>query len=451
MTKHTRTRILAGALTILIAAGAMTGCGGSTTKVGADETPTGKIVVGGWPAGDEGFQAAQAGFKTKYPDVEIEYQFMATADFEQSLNTALAAGSNAPDVTMIEGAWIGKLRESPALENLNEAPYNAGSLKDSFVEFKWDQASSVDGSRLAAIPWDIGPCSFYYRKDIFAEAGLPSEPDEVEKLIGTYDGLLQAAEAVYKPNERWLLPNAAYLYQWLFINRDYFNDKLELQLDRPGSIDALNAAITMRKNGWDAQTADMWTNEANAGFASGSIVAVVTGAWYGGFLKSWVSPDNAGNWAVAGMPCGVADSNWGGSFLAIPSQSKNKTAAWAFIDYMLTTPEAQNAMFQAVDYFPALKTAWDDKTIYEAEDPFFGGQKTKAKWVASAENILPVYTTMMDSGCEATILNAVNTGLNDGKDAAAIMAYVGEVITNETAEDRASNIDVLKDAGLWKE
>lgn len=444
-------RAIIGILALLMAASPLAACSGGGGAAAGNETPTGKIIVGGWPAGDEAFQAAEAGFKEKYPDVEIEYQFMATEDFRQALNTSLTAGSNAPDVAMIEGAWIGKLRESAALENLKDAPYNAEELKDEFVEFKWNQAYSVDGSRLTSIPWDIGPCSFYYRKDIFEEVGLPSDPEGVEAQISTWDGLLEVAEKVYKPNERWLLPNAAYCYQWLFINRDYFNEKLELQLDRPGGTEALQAAITMRQNGWDAQTVDMWSNEANAGFANGSIVAVVTGAWYGGFLKSWVSPDNAGNWGVAGMPAGIADSNWGGSFLAIPSQSKNKTAAWAFVKYMLADPVPQNQMFEAVDYFPALKKAWDDTAIYDAEDPYFGGQKTKQKWVASAENIQPVYTTMMDTSCEGNILSAVNTGLNEGKNPEEIIAYVDEVITRETAEDRVANIDVLKDAGLWTE
>ena len=444
-------RILALSITVLTLASAVSGCGDKGTSKEDMENPSGKLVIGGWPAGDEAFKSMEAKFKEKYPDVELEYQFMNTEDFRQALNTSLTAGSNAPDVAMIEGAWIGKLRESNALENLKEEPYGAEKYKDDFVEFNWNQAYSVDGSRLSAIPWDIGPCSFFYRKDIFEEVGLPSDPAEVEKLISTWDGLLEVAEKVHIPNERWLLPQASYLYQWLFINRDYFNEKLELQLDRPGSIEALNAAITMRENGWDAQTSDMWTNEANAGFANGSIVAVATGAWYGGFLKSWVSPDNAGKWGITKMPAGIDDCNWGGSFLAIPSQSKNKAAAWAFVEFMLANSEAQNTMFEAVDYFPAYKPAWEDTAIYDAEDPYFDGQKSKALWVEIAENIKPVYTTMMDSTCEGNILNAVNTGLNEGKSAEEIIAYVEEFITNETAEDRAANIDVLKDAGLWKE
>ena len=441
------TILIASLLAAMLVIAACGNGGGAGGGVDADAPVEGHIVVGGWPAADEAFEAIIPMFNEQFPDVEVELLMSPAGDFRQLLITSFAAGSGAPDVVMLEGGWMGELRESPALENLYDEPYDGGRFADAFVEFRWEFAHSLDG-RLTAIPWDIGPATFFYRADIFEEVGLPTDPDEVHALISTWDGFLSVAEAVHIPGERWLVANAPYLFQWVFMNRDFFNERLELQLDRPGAIEALEAAITMRENGWDAQIG-MWQTEANAGLASGAIVSSLAGCWYGGFLKSWISPDNVGNWRVSRLPGGLPDSNWGGSFVGIPSQSENKLAAWAFIEFSMTTPEAQNAMFEAVDYFPALISAWDDDEVYNWEDPYFGGQRTRALWVEIAGNIRPIHSTMIDGAAEGNLVGAVNTGLAEGMNAQEIMDYVYEFINSVIREEREVNIDMLRDAGLW--
>ncbi|MFY9295904.1 MAG: sugar ABC transporter substrate-binding protein [Caldicoprobacterales bacterium] len=447
-------RLLSLFLVIAVAATLFAACGNGNSS--SDEAEAfkenkdikAKIVVGGWPAGDEAFKAILPGFNEEYPNIEVELNFMQTADHHQQLSTAIAAGSGAPDVAMLEQAWVGRYKDAGGFENLLEAPYNAGSMKEDFVEYKWNLALSVDGKKLVGLVWDIGPATLFYRRDVFQDAGLPSEPEEVEKQLATWEGVLEAAEKVYIPNERWLLPTAVYLYTWNYMNRDFFNEDLELVLDKPGSIEALEAAITMRKNGWDAQLPDMWTNEAQAALASGSVAMVAAGCWYGGFIKSWIAPDTGGLWGVARLPGGIADSNWGGSYLGIPSQSKNKEAAWYFIKYALATKEAQNEMFKAVDYFPGYIPAWDDP-MYEEEDSFFGGQKTRALWVDISKSIQPTFSTLMDSTVEGVLHNTVNTGLNEGKSAQEIIEAAKEAIMNETREDYERYIEILKEAGLW--
>ena len=86
---------------------------------------------------------------------------------------------------MVEGAYVAQYRESSALTNLLEEPYNAGELAKDFVEFKWDQCKSADGSAVRLIPWDVGPCTYFYRTDIFEECGLPTDPDEVAEMMST--------------------------------------------------------------------------------------------------------------------------------------------------------------------------------------------------------------------------------------------------------------------------
>ncbi len=451
MKKTNYVKMLALFLTVLLFTSSLTACKSTDSKNTNDTqggAVSGKITVGGWPSGDDAFKAALTGFKEQYPEVEVELQFTDTTSHHQALQTALAAGSDAPDVAMVEGAYIAQYRDSSALTDLLEEPYNAGDLKDDFVAYKWNQAYSADGSRLVAIPWDIGPCSYFYRTDVFKECGLPTDPEEVAELMSTWDGVLKVAEAVNIPGKRWLIPDASYLYFELFCNRDYYDKDLKLVIERDGDIDCLNAVIKMRQNKWDMNV-DMWSSEAYAGYAAGTCVSVFTGAWFGGFLKTDIDPDGGGHWAVTTLPGDVKSSNWGGSFLVIPKQSENKSAAWAFARYMLATAKGQNDMFQAVDYYPAYKPAWEDKTIYEAEDPYFGGEKTKALWAEIAGELQPVNTTMMDTTAEGCIYSSVNAGLEQGLNAEQIRDLVASDIETAAAEVKQQQIQVLKDAGLW--
>lgn len=412
---------------------------------GSDISAT--ITVGGWPSGDDGFKAALDGFHELYPNIKVEFDFTDTTSHHQALATSLAAGSGAPDVAMVEGAYIAQYRDSMALTNLKDSAYNAEQYEDDFVSLKWDQCYSVDGSRMVAIPWDIGPCVYYYRSDIFEECGLPTDPDEVADMMSTWDGVEKAAEAVSISGQRWLVPNAAYFYQLLFCNRDYYDEELNLNLERDGDLDCLQTVIDFRNNGWDMNV-DMWSTEAYAAYAAGTCVSVATGCWFGGFLKTDIDPDGAGHWKVAELPGGIADCNWGGSFLVIPEQSKNKEAAWDFVQYMLCTSQAQNAMLEAVDYFPAYTPSYDDP-IYDEADDYFGGEKTKALYASIAPNLQPVFNTMMDVTAEGCIYSTVNAGLEDGKTPEEIRTQLGKDIENATKELKEQQIQVYKDAGLW--
>lgn len=397
--------VMATTMTIGLAA-----CGGSNgggddvseADFSDPESIKGTITVGGWPSGDDGFKAAMDGFNKEYPNIEVEWQFTDTTAHHQALQTSLSAGDGAPDVAMVEGAYVAQYRDSSALTNLLDEPYNAGELKDDFVAFKWDQCQSADGTAMRLIPWDVGPTTYFYRTDIFEECGLPTDPDEVAELMSTWDG----------------------------------------------DLDCLNAVIKMREEGLDMNV-DMWSTEAKAAYADGSVASVISGGWFGGFLKTDYAPDASGKWGVAKIPGGVKASNWGGSFLVIPEQSKNKAAAWAFVKYMMATKEGQNDIFQAVDYFPAYTPAYEDASIYDATDDYFSGQQPKKLWAEIATELQPVNTTMMDSAADGCIYTSVNSGLEQGLDAEGIRDLVKSDIEAATAEVKEQQIQVLKDAGVW--
>ena len=134
----------------------------------------------------------------------------------------------------------------------------------------------------------------------------------------------------------------------------------------------------------------------------------------------------------------------------IPEQSQNKEAAWAFLTYMLCTAEGQNAMFKAVDYFPAYEPAWTAAPeLYEEGDPYFGGQAPNALAAQIASQVPAVYNTIMDTTAEGYLYSSFNAGAEAGETPEQIRERLGKDIETACAELKLQQIQILKDAGVW--
>lgn len=433
-------RVLVTALVILTGASLiLVGCGADEVSLDPADI-SGTITFGGWPAGDDAVAAIIEGFNEQYPNVTVELEMTATGDHHDRLLASLAARAGAPDVVMIEAEYIGAFRDRPGFVNLLDEPYNAGRFADDFVDFKWEHGLSIDGTQMVGLSWDIGPLTMFYNRRMFEAAGLPSDPDSVFELMNTPDGFLEVARAMHVPDERWLMGNAVDLISARWSNRDFYNEDLSLRIDEADSIELIDLAGQIRSQGLDANV-EMWGGEWTSLLGDNRIAVVSAGSWFGGFLKSWIAPDSAGDWGVARQP--LFDSvNWGGSFLAIPSMSNNPAAAWAFIEYMLTTVEAQNAMFAAVDYFPSLVPAWD-ASFYDEPDPYFGGQQTRRLWADIATRIEPSLVTPMDIETQGIFMSGVDVGIDAGESAESILASVVDEILRATAPERDALRTVL--------
>jgi cellobiose transport system substrate-binding protein len=113
-------------------------------------------------------------------------------DFKQKLVTTMNGRQFVPDITGIKGENIAEMLAEPdRFIDLNIL--GAGSLKSQFVDWKWQQGSTTDG-RLIGYPIDIGPTAMFYRQDIFARAGLPTEPTQVAAAMSTMDDWFAAGQ-----------------------------------------------------------------------------------------------------------------------------------------------------------------------------------------------------------------------------------------------------------------
>ncbi|BDZ50241.1 hypothetical protein GCM10025867_24820 [Frondihabitans sucicola] len=126
-----------------------------------------KITVWAW---SPTIGVASDAFNKSHDDVQACVANVgAGTDEYNKLNTAIAAGSGAPDVAMIETEYLPSFEIRHALVNLSD--YGAEKVRGDFSPGTLKDISS-DGD-IYAIPDDGGPVALMYRKDIFDKYHLP--------------------------------------------------------------------------------------------------------------------------------------------------------------------------------------------------------------------------------------------------------------------------------------
>lgn len=327
-----------------------------------------------------GLDKTVAGFEKLYPNVKVKVVNLGGGPQTYTkLNTALKAGSGAPDVAQVEYGFLPSFIDSGGLVDL--AKYGANDVKNLFVPWTWGQVSP-DGKAVFAIPQDTGPFAMVYRKDIFDKYKLrvpttwAEYADTAAKLNKASGGKVKMGNfyATFAP---WFMA-LAWADGAQFFQRS--GDGWVQNLDNASAKKVLTYWNDLIKKGYvstlPAFTADYW-NAAGAGQVATNMEA----AWGPGGYASSLNGKSGGNWRVAPLPqwkAGQASSgNWGGSSLVVTTQSKHPEAALAFAEWLNASRQAVETNFKGGGLFPAAKAgltlpALNDKT--SAPIKFFGGQ-----------------------------------------------------------------------------
>ncbi|GAA5183486.1 hypothetical protein GCM10025771_35190 [Niveibacterium umoris] len=373
----------------------------------------GTITVASFPSFDEAVKAAIPLYKKLHPEVEVKLASLAFGDHHNAMTTALATGSNLPDVMAVEVGYIGKFAESGGLEDLSKAPYNGAQYKSKFAKFTMPQATGGTGN-LAAMPADIGPGALFYRKDILEKAGL-TEAD----LTKSWESYIEAGKKIKAATGAYLLASAVDLKD-IYIRSGlkdgegiYFDAKGKVLVDSPRFQKAFELAKAARTAGIDGKIG-AWSSEWAEGFKRGQVATQMMGAWLAGHLNAWIAPNTKGLWRSAQLPNG-AFASWGGSFYAIPKAAANKKEAWDFIQFMSLSKEMQLEAFRSLDAFPALIEAQNDPFLDKPIE-FLGGQPARKLWKIAADKIPAVAVDKFDSTAQDIVNAELDKVLEQNKD-----------------------------------
>ena len=149
----------------------------------------GKIELDFWVFGATNYEDLAAEYEKQNSGIKIKVKTSETEEHHNSLFNALSAGSGAPDIVMIEVDQFDRLKQAQD-RFVNLYDLGAKDIQDKYLDWKWKMGENSDGDFLFGLPTDIGPKAMYYRIDVFEEAGLPTDPDEVEALIQTVDDFI---------------------------------------------------------------------------------------------------------------------------------------------------------------------------------------------------------------------------------------------------------------------
>jgi multiple sugar transport system substrate-binding protein len=367
-----------GALAGASVLGGLAGCGGGSSS--------GKTELTLW-AWLPDFQEQVDMFEEAHPNISVKLVNAGQGDDEyRKLRTALEAGSGAPDVVHMEFQFVPTFRQIEGLADISE--YGANDLKSDYAEWTWAQVS--DGDAVFAMPWDSGPMGLLYRKDIFDEFGL-QVPETWEQFAQQAERLKQASPdtflADFTPEDGgWITA-----LMWQAGARPFALDgtSISIDLDSPefGRMvefwgDLVGRDLVASKPGF--------TNDWYRSFASGTYATWPTAAWGPVFLEG-VAGESKGKWRAAPLPqweSGAQDSaNWGGSTLAVTTQSEFPEEAATLAKWLTNDPKPTKRYTTKQFLFPVLNELLDSPDFRNLKNEFYGGQAVNSVFVEASDRV----------------------------------------------------------------
>jgi multiple sugar transport system substrate-binding protein len=314
-----------------------------------------------------------ADFETQNPTAKVKITVIPFDAAHDKIATAIAGGQT-PDVTLVGTTWLPEFSASGALD---ATPTDVID-KSAFFEGSWS-TTEVDGTSFG-VPWYTETRLIYYRKDLAEKAG-------VTPAAGwSQDDLKAFAKAMQdKGGAKWgisLQPGGQGSWQTVapfawqrgaeLVDGDKFTfntPEFQEALDYYGSFFTDKISPT-----------GLTPGALETGFINGSIGAFVSGPWHIGILGEQGGEGFDEKWAVAPMPKETAATSFtGGGDLVVFKDSKNRDAAWKFVDY-LTQDAQQQKLYKLVGSLPAVQATWESGEL--ASDPLlkaFGDQLQDAK------------------------------------------------------------------------
>lgn len=360
-----------------------------------------------WTLGNVNYEALANEYMKDHPNITIKIQN--TGDqtaHHNNLTTALSANSGAPDIFQLEIGFMERfINAQDKFYNLNDL--GADKVKSNFLDWKWAQASSIDGAFQIGLPTDIAPTVAYYRTDLAEEVGLPSDPEGFTATIDTWDKFAVVAKNFKDTTGKPFVDSRDLIYNALRDQSDgqiYFDKETGAFIgdQNPQIKKAYDYTIKGIQEGWVANFA-LWAPEWGQATNDGGFAVLPGPAWMLGNIKS-NGPDSSGKWKIALLPEGAG--NWGGSFISLPKEGKHPEEAYAFVEWM-TSKEQQLESFVVSGLMPSTPALFDEPAFKDFKDDFLGGQASAAEFAKAADRVAPVYYGPLHDQTDAFIKEAI--------------------------------------------
>jgi len=403
---------------VAMATAALVVLAGCSTNAPVAEDEGGKDITL-WVMGGDTPEALRDYLKTEYADatggtLSIEQQDW--ADALSKLTTALPDAENTPDVVEIGNTWAPTFTAVGAFSDLSDIHDELGGdkLLKSFVE-----VGSVDG-KVYAEPYYFGSRYIFYRKDIWAAAGLsvPATLEEFNESVATLKTAGQSG--FYIGGEDWR--NGI---SWVFANGGELatkdGDTWKSSLGDAKTIEGLEQLQSVFTDASLAPVTEAdstpWVNINNNATTGAPEAATIIAPGWAHWSIGDLAPDPAddtktiatwndetfGVFVLPGVDGGAAPVFAGGSNIAISAASKNQSASKELMK-IIFSEEYQNMLGENglgpanLDYSSALG---DDQFAKALAESAAGSKLTPAA---------PGWAAVEGSGLLEEFFGKVNAG-----------------------------------------
>ncbi|WP_020574558.1 ABC transporter substrate-binding protein [Actinopolymorpha alba] len=328
------------------AAGALTACGGTSTRGGGTEKGVLKFVYMGDAEQQAQFKQLFAEFNKKHPNIKLEPQGIPSnnwATFANTVSTRIAGGQ-VPDIIQIatEGQRI--FASKNLLEPLESYLEKDQDLVDDYFNdidpnlVKWNTEYASHDGKTYYIPGGFNTVCLYVSKEIFDRAGVEIPADGA----WTWDQFRAAGEQIKAKTGAFLIPAGSGYFTdvmpWLTTNgASTLNEGwTQAAFASPEAIEAATFVKGLIDDGLAPKPGGQF--DAPTQMSKGKLATLAGGRWPVIDLRRlklvdktvvvpW--PTNKGN----GSPIGW--DAW-----PITKVSKNKAAAWTFITFLMSKDAA---------------------------------------------------------------------------------------------------------------
>lgn len=439
-----KTKKVIAAIAALMVAGTLGGCSGATggndaTNCTNKITKTDVPVVTLW-AWYPNMELVVDNFNKQHDDVQVCWTNVGQGGDEyDKFQTAITAGTGAPDVVMVEADRIPTFQIQGGLVDISD--YGYADVKDNFSDGAWKDVSV--GSGVYGAPIDGGPMAMIYRQDVFDQYGItpPTTWAEYEEAAQTVKDAGGPLFGDLGSNVPAVMMALEYQKGALPFTYDPAQEEtIGVSLNDQDSKDVLDYWAGLVSKGLIG-TQDQFTPEYIAGVIGGDYATYISAAWAPGYLQGAGVGEGADAevWATAPLPQWDANNpiqvNWGGSAFSVSSQAKDPALAAKVAFGVYADDDSLKDGWENQVIFPLNVNVLNDPAFINLEVGFFNGQQANKEVYVPAANgykgmtYTPFGQYYYDAFTEQ--LAAINDGSVSGSEAADklqadIVAYAKE-------------------------
>jgi len=360
------------------------------------ELPAEEVVLTVWQTDVWDYTPALQSFvdSVDFP-ITIHLESVSLGDYADRLKIALASGE-VPDLLLFPNWLIPEFaRFDGQLTDLNELDAaGAAELKRSLAPGVWSTVNPASRRSISFVPLNTSPSVWYYRTDLFRQAGLPSAPVTVASKFATWNAVDAIGKTFRTKTKRALFAHPESVFEWVLVQKSpvYYDSKGAYIGDRNPQIKkAYDHVAKGLKEGWIGRYETASAAYDNA-LTNGSFASLLGGHSTADTIKLQASA-SAGKWAVVPLPEKTVDSGLLSG--VIPAKSANPQIAFDIIRH-LTEEDVQNWAYNELGLFPASLAALSEEEWLNKKDPFFGNQQLNRMLVQSVKTAQP-YTLFAES------------------------------------------------------